>query len=276
MKIAIQGYAGSFHSLAAKQLYGKEIDLLYCKTFKQVFEALEKNQADCAVIAIENSLYGSINATYDLLQKHNFWISGEVYETVGLHLLGVDGASLSTITNIYSQAPALGESEAFIEKFLPQAELHEHADTALAAQEVATWNIPTNAAIAGAAAAKEYGLTILASNIETHAHNYTRFIALTKNQPRLTSANKTTITFQTEDIPAALYNALGVFAAQNVNLTKLESRPIIGKVWEYMYYVDFNAGVRSPQGKAILQHLPKFATNIKVLGSYTAGSNKTA
>ena len=148
MTVAIQGFKGSFHALAARQLYGNDAELVFCKSFAEVFQALKEQRVDKAVVAIENSLYGSIYAVYDLLHSHEFQIVAEVYELVDLYLLGAPGSSLNQVTDVYSQAPALGESTAFLQKTLPSAELHEHADTALAAQDVAAWADPTKAAIA--------------------------------------------------------------------------------------------------------------------------------
>lgn len=272
MKVAIQGYAASFHSIAANRIFGDGTELVFCSTFREVFEQLAAGHVDYAVVATENSLYGSINEVYDLLLKHDLNIIGETYEEIGLHLLGLPGAELSNITDVYSQAPALGEAASFLDETLPKAERHEHADTALAAQAVRDWGVKTNAAIASQAAAKTYGLEVLAKNIETHPHNYTRFIALSL-QPAVTDkTDKTSLVFRTPDKPGALYNVLGIFAKHNVNLTKLESRPIVGSAWNYMYYVDIETSTSSVVGKKVMDELPSVATDIRVLGSYKSGS----
>lgn len=268
MNVAIQGFAASFHEIAAKRIFGEDIQLKYCRTFKEVFQELEEGRVERAVVAIENSLYGSINDVYDLLLKHRFWICDEIYEHVGLHLMGTKDSSLQTITNVYSMSPALGEAEAFLDEHLPKAERHEHADTALAAKEVATWGDPTKAAIASHQAANTYGLTILASNIETHHQNYTRFISLSRDVATSSNITKTSITFQTADTPGSLYAVLGVFASRGINLSKLESRPIIGSAWKYMYYLDFESSF----SETIETELNKHATNMRVLGSYTNGA----
>lgn len=267
MKVAIQGLDTSFHALAAKRLFGDEATLLYCASFSKAFVALQNKEVDHAVVAVENSLYGSINEVYDLLLKYHFWITGEVYEQISLHLLGLPHTSLATITDVYSQAPALAEAESFLDTNLPGAQRHEHGDTALAAEEVAQWKNPEKAAIASRAAAEKYGLSILAENIETHHHNYTRFIALSRKQTR-EAGNKSSLTFRTNDMPGSLYAALGVFAKRGINLTKLESRPIVGHAWQYMYYVD----IASPIEENLLQELARYAQNIRVLGTYTAGA----
>lgn len=272
MKIAIQGTKGSFHSLAARRLFGEEVQLVHCETFKQVCQVLAKNQVNYGVLAIENSLYGSINDVYDLLLKFNFWICGEVYEQINLHLLGSDQATLETIKQVYSQAPALAEAEDFLDSKLPEANREEYYDTAAAAAMVANLNDPAKAAIASQAAADEYDLSILASNIETHPQNYTRFIALSPARlPISQNANKTSITFRTNDTPGSLHAVLGVFAKHKINLTKLESRPIVGVAWQYMYYVDFALGVQNGVEQEIMKELTKFAYEVKLLGCYRNG-----
>lgn len=268
VKIAIQGLEASFHALAARQLFGNTSELVYCRSFKEVFLRLENNQVSHAVVAIENSLYGSINEVYDLLLRYQFWISAEAYEHVGLQLLGITGTQLAEITDVYSQAPALAEAEAFLERTLPHAERHEHQDTALAAKEVASWKNPHKAAIASEAAAKQYGLEVIAGNIETHQQNYTRFIALQREELANKSADKFSLTLRTSDTPGSLHTALGVFAKYQANLTKLESRPIIGAAWQYMYYIDCTC----PDIKPIMAELTHHATDIRLLGAYQIGA----
>lgn len=276
MKIAIQGESASFHAIAAQRIFGDDVELLFCKTFKDVFTALAEKRVDNAVVAIENSLYGSINEVYDLLLKYNFSICGETYEEIGLHLVGIAGTKLDSITDVYSQAPALGESDVFLETKLPNAERHEHSDTALAAKEVAEWSDTTKAAIASTAAAEKYGLSILEKNIETHSDNYTRFIALSPTPTPDSLADKVSLTFRTADTPGSLYRAMGIFAKADVNLTKLESRPIVGSAWQYMYYFDAMFKLESPEGKQLMKNLEEVATDIRVLGSYQKGQLATA
>lgn len=272
MKIAIQGTAGSFHSLAAKRLFGETAELVFCESFKEVFATLKAGRTDRAVVAIENSLYGSINDVYDLLLKNHFHITHEIYEQIGLHLLGSDHVDLSEVTDVYSQAPALAEAEEFLDQHLPQATRHEFFDTAAAAAMIAEKKDTSKVAVASQVTADLYNLAILAKNIETHHHNYTRFIALSESEITTKTANKTSITFRTADTPGSLHAALGVFAKADINLTKLESRPIVGEAWQYMYYVDFAAGLHEPRVASALKELESFAENIRVLGSYEAGS----
>lgn len=267
MYTAIQGLDTSFHAAAAKQLYGTGINLIYCQTFNEVFSSLDEQKAERAVVAIENSLYGSINEVYDLLIRYDFKIVAEVYEQISLHLLTVPGATINGIENIYSQAPALAESEEFLNSTLSHADRHEFYDTAMAAREVNRLNSKSNAAIASIEAAKKYNLDILARNIETHPHNYTRFIVLEKTSPDDPNANKSSITFQTNDTPGSLHDVLGVFAKNNINLSKLESRPIVGRAWRYMYYLDFESNA----SKGLIDEVMAHAADVKVLGTYKKG-----
>lgn len=275
MKIAIQGTKTSFHASAAVKLFsgGQSVDLIYCETFREVFEALRDKKANYGMVAIENSLYGSINEVYDLLIQHKFWICGEIYEQVALHLLAPPLATMETITHVYSQAPALAEASKFLDDNLPRTIREEYYDTGAAAAMVATSNDPTKAAIASAQAADEYDLTILAKNIETHSDNYTRFIGLSAAPlPISPTANKTSITFRTADKPGALYAALGIFAKHGISLTKLESRPIVGRAWQYMYYVDFALGGGGGVARQIIGELTQAgAFEIRLLGSYRNG-----
>ncbi len=276
MKAAIQGQANSFHSIAARNLFGDDVELVYCETFKEAFLALKDNKADRCVVAIENSLYGSINDVYDLLLKYKFWISAEVYEQISFYLFGTEQSSLDKITDVYSQSFALGETTDYFEANLPKANLHEYFDTAASAEMVANKNDVSKASIASKSAGEQLGLKILASNIETHHHNYTRFLALSKAEDVDTKANKTSITFRTGDTPGSLHAALGCFANQKINLTKLESRPIVGEAWQYMYYVDFNSGIHSTDSEKALADLEAHATDIRILGSYKAGDTMLA
>lgn len=272
MKIAIQGIRESFHAIAATTLFTSDIELTECDTFRDVFLSVKNEESDFGVVAIENSLYGSINDTYDLLVKHDLHICGEAYEQIGLHLLGTSESSLDTITDVYSHPAALGESVDYLDQFLPSARRHESTDTALSAKDISNLNDPTKAAIAGHAAAEAYNVKYLAKNIETHHDNYTRFIAVSKhraNPPR--SQCKSSIVFQTGDTPGCLYNALGVFAKSKINLSKLESRPIVGKAWHYMYYVDLETIFTDN----LEDELSKFATDIRLLGCYKPGSIQT-
>lgn len=273
MKVAIQGSQASFHDIARKSYFANGEEVLHCDTFKKVFESVESDQAEIGLVAIENSLYGSINDVYDLLLKYGFWISGEVYLRISHCLLGVKGATLDSIKEVHSQLPALAQCEEFLDTKLAHAERLEHHDTAASAADVAKWNNPAKAAIASKSAGKLHGLDILAEDIETHKQNYTRFIIFTSHKQIVENANKTSIVVRTDmdTRPGALYRTLGVFANRNINLTKIESRPIVGKAWHYLFYLDFDMGLNSDETSAALKELGKMNVEVTLLGTYQKG-----
>lgn len=271
INVAIQGIKESFHAIAAYSLFSQDINLKECLSFNDVFSAVKNGESDYGVVAIENSLYGSINDTYDLLVKNDLYICGEAYEQISLYLLGVPNSKLEDITDVYSHPAALGEASDFLDLKLPSASRHEYSDTALSAKFVADSKDNTKAAIAGKLAANAYNVKTLASNIESHKHNYTRFILIAREPSSPTPGHiKSTIVFQTGNAPGSLYQALGVFAERKISLTKLESRPIVGKAWRYMYYADIEANFDAK----IHSELSNVASNVRLLGSYPAGSIK--
>ncbi len=268
MKVAIQGIAGSFHHAAAETLLSKDINIVPCESFRQVFEAVSFDAVDRGLAAVENSLYGSINETYDLLQKYDTWIVGEVYEHVSFGLFSVAGAKLDGITDVYSQAPALGECREYLANEVSWATQHEVYDTAAAAKMVADADSPKKAAISSYKAAQLYNLVPVADNIEDNPHNYTRFVLLSKHRVKLLDANKSSILLTTDHTSGALYKALGFFAEANINLSKIESRPIPGATWNYVFYIDYEAAIESPESTAVLSKLTDAGFSVTELGSY--------
>jgi prephenate dehydratase len=273
MKVAIQGQQASFHDIAARQFFGDDIVIVGRETFAETFGALASGRADRAVVAIENSLYGSMNEVYDLLLRHKFWIAGEVYSRINQCLIGLPGATLENIQEVYSMGVALGQCEEFLDTRLPNAKRVEHHDTTGSVIDVKRWDDPTKAAVAGEAAAKFHGMQILAEEIETHKQNYTRFMVLQHEQTEDSAANKTSLILVTDHKPGALYQALGTFAGEGISLTKLQSRPIIGEAWHYMFYVDVDAGVQTTSLQKALDELHKQNCEVIILGSYRNGSS---
>ncbi len=267
--IALQGQVASFHDMAARQVYGSDIRIKSCDTFREVFEAVAQGQASRGLVAMENSLVGSINEVYDLLLEYRLPITGEVYLRIEQCLLGIPGSQIQTITEVHSHPVALLQCTDFLDAHLTKAERLEHADTAGSAADVKKWNNPHKAAIASSAAATLHGLDILARDIETHSENYTRFVGLSGLQTG--SANKTSLVITTDHTPGALYRALGSFDKQNINLTKLQSRPIIGQAWHYMFYVDVAAGINESGLKNALQELDTQKCEVTILGTYVSG-----
>lgn len=269
-KIAIQGQIASFHHVAARQLFGENCTVLTCETFADVFDAVQNGEAAVGICAVENSLYGTITDTYDLLQQHNLWIGGEVYLPITQCLIGFPDASLADIREVYSHPVALAQCDRYLETMLPSARRNEHHDTAGSVADVAKWKDHTKAAIASREAADQYGLRVLVPGIETNKQNYTRFIAFFPKKQPATTANKTTLTFTLPNKPGALHTFLGLFANQNINVTSTLSRPIAGSPWEYQFYMDFAAGKDELRMiNALASAYKDYA--IRILGSYTAG-----
>lgn len=272
-KVAIQGGHASFHDRAARKYFGEDIETVCCDTFSDVFSSLS-TQTPFAVVAIENSLYGSINEVYDLLLNTDTSIVGEIYQRVQQCIIGLPNAKIDKIREVHSHPVALAQCSAFLDTHLPFAERFEHTDTALSVRDIKKWGDETKAAIASKEAAALYDVPIIAKNIETNHQNYTRFVVLEKgNTKRLDDADKTSLVLKThsDTQPGALYQALGIFAERNLNLTLLHSRPIIGKAWHYMFYVDIVDGVYDGRIDDAIVELKKSGYDIRRLGSYASG-----
>lgn len=269
MKIAAQGIDGAFHHVAARLFAGDDIEIIDCERFEQVFEAVEGGVANRGVVAIENSLYGSINDNYDLLLKYRPYIVGEVNLHVNLCLLTKKDIPLSDITDVYSQAPAIGESKQFLRDNCPRAKLHEYPDTAMSARFIAKSDKETIACIASKHAGEINDLFLAAEEIEDHKHNYTRFFIFAKHPTQVTDANKTTIVLPISHKPGSLYRTLGAFANNGINLSKIESRPVVhDHGWSYIFYLDFEAGQNEERTKAAFAQLEADENQYEILGSY--------
>lgn len=270
--VSIQGEVHSFHDIARHHFFNNSSQMLGRDTFAQVFEDVAGGDALYGIVACENSLYGSINEVYDLLLKHDLWINGEIYLRIEHHLLGTQDASLGALREVHSHPVALAQCEHYLDEQLAHVERFEHHDTAGSAFDVAKWNDSAKAAIASRQAAEAAGLQILASNIETNEQNYTRFLVLQKSGANDTAeTDKTSLLLRTSHTAGSLYHALGAFADHGLNLSKLESRPIIGKAWQYMFYVDIESGINSSEMQSALKQLEKDECTVRVLGSYTKG-----
>lgn len=275
MKIAIQGQQASFHDIAARKFFGNDISIEPCESFALAFTALQDEKSDFALVAIENSLYGTINQVYDLLLKTSLKICGEIYLPIEQCLVGLPGTMLQSIQEVHSHPVALAQCSVFLDEKLPNAERFEHQDTAASIASIKEWNDPTKAAIGSKLAAELYEMQVLAENIETNRQNYTRFVALQRdNNPYgAPDTNKTSLVLQTpKDTKAgSLFHALSVFASRGINLTALHSRPIVGKAWHYMFYIDIEVSAKDPQYQEILAELDKQGCQITILGNYKNG-----
>lgn len=263
MRVAIQGENASFHDSAAKKWFGSEVTTIACDTFSEVFGALTRHEADAAVVAIENSLYGGINQVYDLIESHGYPIVGEVHLPIHQQLIGIAGTE---ITHIYSHPVALAQCQNFLDVNYPAAERIEYHDTAGAVHFVSDLHETDHAAIASREAAALYGLDIIAEDIEDNPANFTRFLVLQPGGLPPADANRTSLVLTTNHTPGALARVLTILAQHTINLSKLQSRPIIGKPWHYRFYLVLDTA-GEPLHKALAAITP-LTDSITILGEY--------
>lgn len=268
--VAIQGQSASFHDIVADRYFSQDSGRVYCETFEKVFDALEDGRANYGICAIENSLTGSINQVYDLLLERDMHIIGEAYLKVDQCLITLPGAQLSEITEVYSHPVALTQCRAYLDKYLPNARRLEYHDTAGSVTFIKRQNDPSIAAIAAAGAATLHEMSILSASIESNHDSHTRFIVIAPDAATNEQTNKTSLVLRTGHHPGALYQALGAFAQESVNLTKLQSRPIPSEPWKYMFYIDILAGAEETSMQNALSQLKTQDCQYTVLGSYTA------
>jgi prephenate dehydratase len=269
LNVAIQGIAASFHEMAAINYFEEHIETIECLTFHQLCESLKTGKSDFAVMAIENSIAGSILPNYFLLQDYHFSIVGEIYLPIHMHLLALPGVKLSDITTIESHPMAIRQCSEYLQA-LNGVEIRESDDTALSAKRVSELKLKNTAAIANEAAAKRFGLEILEKRIETHKKNFTRFLILTKRGNGQIECNKASLCFEVANEVGSLADALMTFKKNSINLTKIQSIPIIGRPSEYSIHVDVEWKKRKNYDDAMQQVLRQ-VKNLNVLGEYKKG-----
>lgn len=270
--IAYQGEPGAFSEQAAHKFFGVKAILKPLPTFSDVFSDTERHPANFGIVPIENSLFGSIHQVYDLLLKHKLFIIGEVKLRIELHLMALPETKRNSVRTIYSQLQAIGQCENFLTT-LKRVKVEAVHDTAAAARYIQERKRHDAAAIASEQAARVHGLHILKRNVESDHRNFTRFIALSRKPIKSFGKVKTSLVFAAKDIPGALFKALAVFALRDINLLKVESRPIIGKPWEYLFYVDIEGTPDRDPLRQALNHLQEVCTFVRVLGSYQPFDN---
>ena len=265
MRIAFQGEPGAY-SEAAGLRFSDHADLLACEAFEDVFAAVASGKATHGILPVENSIGGSIHRNYDLLIEHDLPIVGEVELPIRHHLLALPGTPIERVQRIYSHPQALAQCERFLRE-LP-ARVHATYDTAGSAKLIREQALADAAAIASERAAQVFGLEILRSDIQDYSDNITRFLLISRITEPDAPADKTTVVFSLANEPGALFKALSVFALRDINLTKLESRPIRGRPWEYLFYVEVDARRDDMACSRALMHLAEFAKWTRVLGTY--------
>lgn len=277
-RIAFQGAPGAFSGDAARKLLGHAVELLPCETFEKMFAAVESGASDYCLAPIENSLFGSVHQNYDLLLKHNLRIVGETNLRIVHNLIAAPGTRLEDVRRVYSHPVALGQCLRFLAG-RPEMKPVAAYDTAGSVKMIMESHEEGAAAIASASAAEVYGAQILVPGIEDDQANFTRFLLLAREDRCAETppeADKTSIVFSLENRTGSLYRAMAVFALRDIDLMKIESRPLIGRPWEYSFYLDFIGNTNEPRVRNALTHLGEFATSVKVLGCYKQASKTTS
>lgn len=271
IKAAFQGEHGAFSDTAAKKYFGGSISTIPSYSFFQVFEKLKQRSVDYGVVPIENSLYGSVYETYDLLLKNSFKIHGELNLQINHCLLANKDFKIKDIRKVYSHPQALGQCSSFLNK-LKDVEIFPSYDTAGSAILLSSSKGEHAAAIASKEAAKIYKLKILKKDIQNNKENFTRFLVISwkGNKTKIVNS-KTSICFELKSIPGALYRALSVFALRDIDLVKIESRPIPHKPFRYTFYADLLGNLKDKKIKLALNHLSEISVSIKEFGSYEIG-----
>lgn len=266
-RVAIQGIRASFHEEAAFKYFGENITTIECNSFKQTFDALKAREADYVVMAIENSIAGSILPNYSLMLSYNFPVVGEVYLPIQLHLLALPGVKFEDVKNVTSHPIAIRQCVDFFDEY-PHLNIVESSDTAACAKRIRDEQLTDTVAIANTLAAKLYGLQVLERRIESNKKNFTRFLILTHHEnAKQLKANKASLCFQVSNEVGSLAKVLNILAEEGVNMSKIQSMPVLGKRNEYNFYVDVEWDEAQQYDKAVRQVL-KYTHNFNILGEY--------
>ncbi len=281
LRVAIQGERGAFSEEAAIQLLGSRIKTVPTRDFPHMFSSVARHRAHTCLAPMENSLVGSIFQNYDLLLQYGLVVRGEVYLRVSHCLIAPVGTYLEDIRRVYSHPIALEQCQEFFRRH-PTLETVSTWDTAGSVHDLVTNREPGAAAIAGKSAARHYGAKVVAEGLEDDPANYTRFFLLTladaeldgiekRFAPDQVGPTKTSVVFYVENAPGSLYDTLGEFASRGLDLTRIESRPVRGKPFEYLFYLDFLGSPHEPPGEEALSALLERAGFARVLGTYPSG-----
>ena len=274
-RIAIQGGYGAFHEIAAMHYFEDEnIEILPRNTFKDLMKSLKKRQVDYGIMAIENSLAGSILPNYSLIKDSNMKIIGEIYLRIRQNLVALPGQKPEDLREVYSHPMAILQCQGFFDSY-PLIKLIESMDTALSAKDIRENNLSGIGAIASTLAARKYELEILAESIETNKMNYTRFLILKENSGanfNPDKVNKASLHFALSHKSGSLSKILSILSYYDQNLTKIQSMPIMGKDWEYQFYVDVMFDDYEWYKKSI-EAIRPFTSELGVLGEYEKGKS---
>jgi len=269
-KIAIQGIAGSFHEDAARRYFEDEINVIECKSFTSVCNLIDNDEVSIAVMAIENSIAGSLLQNYALIREYHLKVIGEIYIHIQMNLMANPGVNKDDIKTIYSHPIAIKQCAEYLEKNFPDVRLIENQDTAASGKLVHDEKLMDSAAIGNHRTAELYELDILDTGLETNSKNYTRFLILSKHAKPNELSNKASLCFEVGHYYGALANVLNTFAENKINLTKIQSVPIIGKPNEYTFHVDVEWDSVENYERA-LHAILKNVSSLSVLGEYVRG-----
>lgn len=273
-KIAIQGYPGAYHEIAARLYYGKDIEIVPTDTFEDLVYIVENNAgADAGIMAIENSIAGSILPNYNLINNSHLSISGELLLRIKHNLLALPDTSLQDIKEVHSHPMAIAQCKRFFSQY-PNIKLVASMDTAESTKQISNRKLSNIGSIASKLAADMYGMKILSQGIETNKHNFTRFIILDHfmNAPNIEDFNKASISFALNHEIGSLYKTLKVLSDNGANLTKIQSTPITGRPWEYLFFADFLLD-NNEHFNSIIQGLSLTTKGLKILGKYKSGEH---
>ena len=265
--VACQGTEGAYSQIACDKLFGNA-SIMFTNTFEGVFQAVQSNLCRYGILPIENNIYGSVNQVYDLMKKYKFYIARSMKLRIDHCLVAKPGMKREDIREIYSHEQALGQCSEYLKK-LPGAKTRVWENTAMAAKMVANSENNSIAAICSAESAENYGLRILDRGIQNSDNNYTRFICISKEMEVYPGANKISIMFSVSHKPGSLYSLLSSFAALGLNVTKLESRPIPGRDFEFMFYVDLEASITEEEVQSLICQIEAEQPMFVFLGAYT-------
>jgi len=270
-KVAFQGEHGAFSEIASKSFFIEEVTNVPSYSFDEVFSNVKNKKVDFGIVPIENTLYGSVFETYDLLLKYSLTIVGELNLQINHHLIAQKKYKLTEIKRIYSHPQALGQCSEFLKRF-NKTHITPAYDTAGAAILALENKTEPSAAIASIEAAEFYNLEVIESNIQNNKENYTRFLIISQNKNNERIKNpKTSICFELKSIPGALFKALSVFALRDIDLVKIESRPIPQKPFQYTFYVDLLGNLEDEKIILAINHLSEISNNIRKFGTYNVG-----
>ena len=272
MRIAIQGFTGSFHAIAAEKYFGSGHELIMCDSFPNLFKSLNLGEADCAVMAIENTIAGTILFNYALLRNSPFTITGETFLRIEHCLLALPGQGINDIKEVRSHPMALMQCMQFFSKY-PHIKLIEDIDTAYMAELIAKNETQGVAAIAGEGVAKRFGLQILKYNIEDSERNFTRFLIIeNRNSGQINekTINKASICFSLPHQIGALKNVITELTERKINIMTFQSTPYVGNEWEYFFYTDIEFDEYNLY-KSAIKNLEPLTINLKILGQYKKG-----